>query len=90
MLSYPWVVNKPTVAPFPVNTALVATVVPCITRLMSLGFIPDWSQIFDTPFKTPIDESSGVEGTFAVNVEPVFSSISRKSVNVPPTSTPSL
>ncbi len=64
--SYPAVVTKPTLAPRPVSTALVATVVPCITNLISDGSIPDSSQILATPFSTPIDESSGVDGTLAV------------------------
>ena len=55
---------------------------------MSFGFTPDCSQIRETPFKTPIEESSGVDGTFAVNVEPSDSLINKKSVKVPPTSTP--
>jgi hypothetical protein len=38
--------------------------------------------------RTPIDESSGVDGTFAVYVEPSDSLINKKSVKVPPTSTP--
>ena len=55
---------------------------------MSFGFTPDCSQIRVTPLRTPIDESSGVEGTFAVYVEPSDSLINKKSVKVPPTSTP--
>ena len=86
--SKPDVVMRPTLAPRPVRTALVATVVPCITNLISAGSMPDESQIFATPFSTPIDESSGVDGTFAVLVSPVSSFSRRKSVNVPPTSTP--
>ena len=61
-----------------------------MTKFISLGSIPDCSQILDTPLSTPIDESSGVEGTLAVKVDPEDSSINKKSVNVPPTSTPSL
>jgi hypothetical protein len=55
---------------------------------MSFGLTPDCSQIRVTPLRTPIDESSGVEGTFAVYVEPSDSLINKKSVKVPPTSTP--
>ena len=86
--SNPEVVMRPTFAPRPVNTAFVATVVPCITSLISEGSIPEESQIFATPFNTPTDESSGVDGTLAVLVSPVSSLSKRKSVNVPPTSTP--
>ena len=81
---------KPTFAPFPVRTALVATVVPCITCATSDKSISDWEQIRFIPSNTPIDESSGVEGTFAVYVCPLESSTKSKSVKVPPTSTPSL
>ena len=86
--SKPDVVMSPTLAPRPVSTALVATVVPCITSLISAGSMPEESQILATPFRTPMDESSGVDGTFAVLVSPVSSFSNRKSVNVPPTSTP--
>jgi hypothetical protein len=35
------------------------------------------------------EESSGVLGTLAVHIVPVFSLMRRRSVKVPPTSTPS-
>ena len=46
------------------------------------------SHTFATPFITPIEESAGVLGTFAVWMDPDFSSTRIRSVNVPPTSTP--
>ena len=76
-------------APVPVKIVLVATVVPCITEDISVGSIPALSQTLSIPLNTPIDESSGVLGTFAVYNWPVFSSTRRRSVKVPPTSTPS-
>jgi hypothetical protein len=42
------------------------------------------------PWSTPIDWSAGVLGTFAVKTRPDVSFTRNKSVNVPPTSTPSL
>jgi hypothetical protein len=60
-----------------------------MTSLISVGAIPDSSQMRATPLRTPMDESSGVEGTLAVKVAPLSSLSSRKSVKVPPTSTPS-
>ena len=52
---------------------------------------PDSSQIRRTPTSTPSDGSAGVEGVFTRYCVPDPSSPTRKrSVNVPPTSTPSL
>jgi hypothetical protein len=70
--------------------ALVATVVPCITWPIASGSTPALSHTRAIPFNTPTDESSGVEGTFAVYSAPLPVSTSSTSVNVPPTSTPSL
>jgi hypothetical protein len=47
-------------------------------------------QALAMPFNTPMEESSGVEGTLAVCTEPLYESMSNTSVKVPPTSTPSL
>ncbi len=88
--SKPCVTRSPTRAPFPSRTALVATVVPCSTSEMSDGLMPALAQISRTPLATPIDWSSGVEGVLASKVRRPTSSCSRRSVKVPPTSTPSL
>ena len=90
MSRYPFVVTSPTFAPARVSTVLVATVVPCMTSVMSPGSMPACSQRRSMPFSTPTELSSGVEGTLAVWVVPAFSSTRRRSVKVPPTSTPSL
>ena len=65
MYSKPAVVSRPTRAPLPSRTALVATVVPCNTSEMSDGEMPAFSQISFTPAATPIDWSSGVDGVLA-------------------------
>ena len=85
---YPFVVTRPILAPLPSRMAFVATVVPCITWPMFRGSTPASEQTFEMPFSTPIEESAGVEGTLARNVSPFSSSMSSRSVNVPPTSTP--
>ena len=46
-------------------------------------------QTFSRPASTPIDGSAGVDGVLARQVSPLSSSIISRSVNVPPTSTPS-
>ena len=74
------VVINPTLAPLPVSTAFVATVVPCITCETLVKSISDSLQIRLTPSSTPIDESCGVDGTFAVYVCPEDSSTNNKSV----------
>ena len=51
--------------------------------------MPAAAHAWSMPRSTPTDWSSGVEEVLARNVAPVSSSISRMSVNVPPTSTPS-
>ena len=82
-------VIRPTFAPVPVNIVLVATVVPCITDVILDGSTFAFLQTRFIPLNTPIDESSGVLGTLAVHIVPVFSLMRRRSVKVPPTSTPS-
>src|SRR5207237_5597776 len=85
------VVIRPTRAPFDSSTALVATVVPCRMLRSSDTWIPASSQIRATPLMTPSDGSLGVDGVFTRNCALPLSSPTRKrSVKVPPTSTPSL
>src|SRR5580765_2789856 len=87
----PVVVIRPTRAPFDSRTAFVATVVPCRMLRSSDTWIPASSQIRDTPLRTPSDGSLGVDGVFTRNCALPLSSLTRKrSVKVPPTSTPSL
>ena len=87
----PCVVISPTRAPFDSSTAFVATVVPCRTFCRSPTATPDSSQIRRTPTSTPCDGSAGVDGVFTRYCVPAPLSPTRKrSVNVPPTSTPSL
>ena len=86
-----WVIYNKSLpmAPLEVRTVLVATVVPCITCEMLLGSMSFSRQSLAMPLMTPIEESCGVDGTLAEKVRPLADSISRRSVNVPPTSTPS-
>ena len=63
--SNPSVTSRPTRAPLPSRTALVATVVPCRISEMSDGVMPAFSQISFTPAATPIDWSCGVDGVLA-------------------------
>ena len=86
----PWVVIRPTLAPLPSRTALVATVVPCIICAISPGEMLAERQIFSIPASTPTDGSLGVDGVLARTCRPLSSSKRMRSVNVPPTSTPSL
>ncbi len=67
----------------------MATVVPCSTWPISAGSTPASAQTLSMPASTPTDWSAGVEGVLARWVAPVSSSMSKRSVNVPPTSTPS-
>src|SRR3954449_10640924 len=85
----PSVVIRPTRAPLDSSTALVATVVPWTTLPRSAGAIPAASQIRLTPVSTPCEGSEGVEGVFTRHWRWSESSTRNRSVNVPPTSTPS-
>ena len=86
----PTVVNRPTRAPFDSSTAFVATVVPCRMLRISATSVPAVSAIRFTPTSTPSEGSAGVEGVFTRCIDPLSSWTSSRSVNVPPTSTPSL
>src|SRR3954467_7132602 len=85
----PWVVISPTRAPLDSSTALVATVVPWTTLARSAGAIPAAPQIRATPVNTPREGSDGVDGVFTRHCRWSPSSVRNRSVNVPPTSTPS-
>src|SRR6478736_2746236 len=85
----PCVVIRPTRAPLDSSTAFVATVVPWTTLPRSAGAIPAASQIRLTPVSTPCEGSEGVEGVFTRHWRWSESSTRNRSVNVPPTSTPS-
>src|SRR3990172_698021 len=89
----PFVFSSPVRAPFLVNTAFVATVVPCTissTRPRNSSSSKSWCPAISfKPFRSPIDGSRGVESTLYTSHVP-DESISKKSVNVPPTSTPIL
>ena len=56
---------------------------------MDAGVISAASQIAATPVITPRELSAGVEGVLCRQKRPLPSSNSSRSVNVPPTSTPS-
>ncbi len=86
----PVVVSRPTRAPFDSSTAFVATVVPCRMLRMSATAMPASLQIRVTPVSTPFDWSAGVEGVLTRHCRPSSSLTRKTSVNVPPTSTPSL
>jgi hypothetical protein len=89
----PTVVMRPTRAPFDSSTAFVATVVPWRMFLISETSIPASSQIRRTPLRTPSDGSAGVDGVltrYRPPPSPLPSPTRKRSVNVPPTSTPSL
>src|SRR5262245_61218095 len=84
----PWVVTRPTRAPLDSSTALVATVVPWTTLRSALGSMPASPQMRRTPASTPSDGSLGVDGVLTRHWR-WSSSTRNRSVNVPPTSTPS-
>ena len=87
----PVVVIRPTRAPFDSSTAFVATVVPCRMLRSSDTWMPASSQIRATPLSTPSEGSPGVDGVFTRYCAlPVSSPTRKRSVKVPPTSTPSL
>ena len=57
---------------------------------MSATAVPASSEMRRTPTSTPSDGSPGVDGVFTRCIAPLSSWTRRRSVNVPPTSTPSL
>ena len=92
----PRVVMMPVRATLRSNKALVPTVVPCtmVARVAAtpceaaLASEPLPSLTRTTPFMKPRASSPRVEGTLTMRAEPSRSSSTNKSVNVPPTSTP--
>src|SRR5262249_37899527 len=72
-------------APSRSSSVLVATVVPCTMRSSLLTSTPSWR----IPVRMPSDWLWGVEGVFKTLSAPSLLSNSTRSVNVPPTSTPS-
>ena len=50
---------------------MVATVVPCMTWVITVGSMPAFLHTRSMPFSTPIDESWGVLGTLAEKKSPV-------------------
>ena len=84
----PIVVMRPTRAPLPSSTAFVATVVPCMMLPRSPGVMPAVSQMRATPLSTPWEGSLGVDGVFTRCCVPSSSLTRKRSVKVPPTSTP--
>ena len=88
--SWPAVVSRPPTAPFSSRIMFVTTVDPCRMSDRASSPTPCVSHACLTPAMTPSDWSSGVDSTFAIVRSPVSSDTSSTSVNVPPTSTPSL
>ena len=84
----PAVVISAVGAALPSRIRLVATVVPCSTRPISVGAAPAPGR---APARTPVtkasDGSRGVDGVLAVQAWPVAASSSVMSVKVPPMST---
>ena len=85
----PRVVMMPVRATFRSSKALVPTVVPC-TMVASEEATPfDWLPLTRaTPCIKPLASSPRVEGTLIMCADPSRSSKTNRSVNVPPTSTP--
>src|SRR5271169_4193995 len=89
---WPSVTSSPVGAPLISIIVLSAVVVPC-TRISSspqswLSGIPKRSASWVSPFITPLDWSSAVVGVLSRTTSP-SGVMQRRSVNVPPTSTPS-
>ena len=78
-------------APRRVSTALVVTVVPCtiasISATNDATSVPSSAAISASPVARPTEGSSGVELVLCTIRRP-SEPITRKSVNVPPTSIP--
>src|SRR5207302_10417812 len=82
----PAVVRIATRAPRRSSTALVPTVVPCTSRRTSRPAIPSAR----SPERTAELSLCGVDGTLVTTTLPVVSSAAVRSVNVPPTSIPTM
>jgi hypothetical protein len=73
-------------APRRSRTALVPTVVPCTRRRTSRLAMPSAA----SPASSAAASLRGSEGTLVTTTRPVVSSTAVRSVNVPPTSTPTM
>ena len=89
----PLVVRNAVFAPFPVNTAFVVMVVPWTMDSISDRNVPRFlsrsSAAFCSPLNTPCSGLEGVVGVLYTRATPSLP-VTRKSVNVPPTSMPIL
>jgi hypothetical protein len=75
-------------APFSSRIALVTMVVACDRSPTSAGATAQRRIATSSALSTPAAGSAGVVGTLATPIQPLFSSTSATSVNVPPMSTP--
>jgi hypothetical protein len=82
----PAVVMMPTRAPRRSSTAFVPTVVPCTSRRTSPLAMPSASR----PASTAAASWRGRDGTLVTTTRPVVLSTAVRSVNVPPTSIPTM
>src|SRR6516162_8929922 len=82
----PCVVMRPVGAPLRSSTALVAIVVACRTASTKPPATPTAASSFSNPWITASAGLRELVGTFSAWVAPSESSISTKSVKVPPTS----
>src|SRR3989454_763286 len=87
--SKPRVVRSTTLAPRRSSNALVAIVVPCTSSSMAVALPPPPLPAVSIARNMPTDGSSGVVTTLRTSISP-SSSTATRSVNVPPTSTPTL
>src|SRR5262244_3398167 len=89
--SNPLVVMNPALTPLCVISALVATVLPCLKRVVLPSNcavpMPAMRAASSTASMTPREKSSGVVEALAVQTSPVLLNTTT-SVNVPPVSTP--
>src|SRR5437660_4030783 len=83
----PWVVTRAALAPLPSRIMLVATVVPCSTRLSAGAARPASSSASWMPVRKACDGSLGTDGVLARQIRPLEASCRAISVKVPPIST---
>src|SRR5260370_14889410 len=84
----PCVVTKAALAPLPSRIMLVATVVPCSTRLSDGAARPASSSASRMPVRKACEGSLGTLGVLARQMRPLEASCRAMSVKVPPISTP--
>src|SRR5262245_15268424 len=82
---WPAVTRTASRAPVRSSAVLVATIRHCTRRSKAFGWTPSRTM----PASTPADWLAGVDGVFTMRSLPASGSNSTRSVNVPPTSTPS-